>query len=86
MAINYRSRDAQAQKALADITAKDGQAIAVPGDMAGEADIVRCSRKTEKASGPVTHLVNSAGAARPRAGRRVRCRRPLRLFAVNMMA
>ena len=61
IAINYRSRDAQAKAVVADITAKGGQAIALPGDMAKEADIVRLFEETERALGPVTHLVNSAG-------------------------
>lgn len=61
IAINYRSRDAQAKAVAADITAKGGQAIALPGDMANEADIVRLFEETERALGPVTHLVNSAG-------------------------
>ena len=61
VAINYRSRDAQAKAVVADVTAKGGQAIALPGDMANEADIVRLFEETERALGPVTHLVNSAG-------------------------
>ncbi|MGQ0585424.1 MAG: SDR family oxidoreductase [Reyranella sp.] len=61
VAINYRSRDAQAKKVVADIVAKGGKAIALPADMAREADIVRMFQETEKALGPVTHLVNSAG-------------------------
>ena len=61
VAINYRSRDAQAKAVVADVTAKGGHAIALPGDMANEADIVRLFEETEQALGPVTHLVNSAG-------------------------
>lgn len=61
VAINYRTRDAQAKAVVADIEAKGGKAIALPGDMAREADIVRLFEETEKVLGPVTHLVNSAG-------------------------
>jgi NAD(P)-dependent dehydrogenase (short-subunit alcohol dehydrogenase family) len=61
IAVNYRSRDAQATAVVADITAKGSQAIAVPGDMAREADILRMFEATERALGPITHLVNSAG-------------------------
>ena len=64
VAINYRTRDAQAMGVAADIAAQDGEAIAVPGDMANEADIVRMFKETEKTFGPVTHLVNSAGISR----------------------
>jgi NAD(P)-dependent dehydrogenase (short-subunit alcohol dehydrogenase family) len=61
IAINYRSRDAQAKKVVADIEAKGGKAIALPGDLAKEADVVKMFEDTERALGPVTHLVNSAG-------------------------
>jgi NAD(P)-dependent dehydrogenase (short-subunit alcohol dehydrogenase family) len=61
VAINYRTRDAQAIGVAADIAANDGEALALPGDMASEAEIVRLFDETEKAFGPVTHLVNSAG-------------------------
>jgi NAD(P)-dependent dehydrogenase (short-subunit alcohol dehydrogenase family) len=61
IAINYRSRDAMAKKIVAEIEAQGGKAIALPGDMASEADIVRMFQATEHAFGPVTHLLNSAG-------------------------
>ena len=61
IAINYRTRDAQAKAVVADVEARGGKAIALPGDMAREADIVRMFQETEKALGAVTHLVNSAG-------------------------
>lgn len=61
VAINYRTRDAQARAVVADIEAKGGRAIALPGDMAREADIMRLFEETERALGPITHLVNSAG-------------------------
>jgi NAD(P)-dependent dehydrogenase (short-subunit alcohol dehydrogenase family) len=61
VAINYRTRDAQAMGVAADIAANDGEAIALPGDMANEADIVRLFDETERVFGPITHLVNSAG-------------------------
>ncbi len=61
VAINYRSRDAQAKAIVADIEAKGGRAIALPGDMARETDIVQLFEETERALGPITHLVNSAG-------------------------
>ncbi|MGE5150937.1 MAG: SDR family NAD(P)-dependent oxidoreductase, partial [Rhodospirillaceae bacterium] len=64
VAINYRTRDAQAMGVAADIAAHDGEAIALPGDMANEADIVRLFNETEKAFGKITHLVNSAGFGR----------------------
>lgn len=61
VAVNYRSRDAQARQVVADIEAAGSKALALPADMAHEADIVRMFQETEGALGPVTHLVNSAG-------------------------
>ena len=61
VAINYRSRNQQAEDVVASIAAKGGQAIALPGDVAREDDIVRLFDETERAFGPITHLVNSAG-------------------------
>jgi len=64
VAINYRTRDAQAMGVAADIAAQDGEAVALPGDIASETDIVRLFDETERLFGPVTHLVNSAGISR----------------------
>jgi NAD(P)-dependent dehydrogenase (short-subunit alcohol dehydrogenase family) len=61
VAVNYRSRDAQARRVVADIEAAGGTAVALPADMAREADILRLFEETERALGPITHLVNSAG-------------------------
>jgi len=61
IAINYRSRARQAEAVVAEIAAKGGKAVALPGDMANEADIIRMFEEAECALGPITHLVNSAG-------------------------
>src|SRR5512138_815934 len=61
VAVNYRSRDVQARQIVADIEAAGGSAVALPADMAHESDIVRLFQETERALGPITHLVNSAG-------------------------
>jgi NAD(P)-dependent dehydrogenase (short-subunit alcohol dehydrogenase family) len=61
IAINYRSREAQAKAVVAEIEAGGGEAVAIPADMAREAEIVRLFDETEKSLGPITHLVNSAG-------------------------
>ncbi|MGZ5907323.1 MAG: SDR family oxidoreductase [Reyranella sp.] len=61
VAINYRSRDSAAKAIVSDIAAQGGHAVALPADMAREADIVRLFEETERALGPITHLVNSAG-------------------------
>jgi NAD(P)-dependent dehydrogenase (short-subunit alcohol dehydrogenase family) len=66
VAINYRTRDAEAKKVVAAVEAAQGKnsgakAIAIKADMAVEADIVKMFEETTKALGPVTHLLNSAG-------------------------
>jgi NAD(P)-dependent dehydrogenase (short-subunit alcohol dehydrogenase family) len=65
VAINYRSRDAAAKAVVADITAKGGQAVALPADVSREADIRSLFDAAERALGPITHLVNSAGIGTP---------------------
>ncbi|MEA2816505.1 MAG: hypothetical protein QOI93_4202 [Rhodospirillaceae bacterium] len=61
VAINYRSREAEAKKVVADIAAKGGQVVALAADVSREADISGLFDSAEKALGPITHLVNSAG-------------------------
>ena len=85
VAINYRSRDAQAMGLAADIAAQDGQAIALPGDMANEVNIVRLFRETERVFGPITHLVNSAGiGSRPTRVDEIDTKVVANLLAVNV--
>lgn len=84
--VNYRSRDAQAMGIAADIAAQDGEAIALPGDMANEADIVRLFNGAEKMFGPITHLVNSAGTnGKPGRVDAYEADVLSRLFAVNVV-
>jgi NAD(P)-dependent dehydrogenase (short-subunit alcohol dehydrogenase family) len=68
VALNYRTRDAEAKKVVADVEAlgknTGARAIAIKADMASEADIVRMFEETTEALGPVTHLLNSAGISR----------------------
>jgi NAD(P)-dependent dehydrogenase (short-subunit alcohol dehydrogenase family) len=61
IAINYRSRDADAKAVVAGIIAKGGTAVALPGDVSRQDDVIRLFDETEQALGPVTGLVNSAG-------------------------
>ncbi len=64
IAINYRTRDAEAKKVVADIEAKGAKGIAIKADMASESDIVKMFEETTKALGPITHLLNSAGISK----------------------
>ena len=60
--VNYRSNAADAEETLRQIAAKQGHAIAVPGDVLVAADIARMVRAaTEKFGGKIDILVNVAG-------------------------
>lgn len=85
VAINYRSRDAQAMGVAADIAAQRGEAIALPGDMGNEADIVRLFNETERAFGRITHLVNSAGISKQMRVEDYDVHELNRLFATNVI-
>jgi NAD(P)-dependent dehydrogenase (short-subunit alcohol dehydrogenase family) len=83
VAVNYRSRDAQARQVVADIEAAGGTAIALPADMASEADILGLFAEAERALGPITHLVNSAGIGYRTRVDEYDAARLANLFAVN---
>jgi NAD(P)-dependent dehydrogenase (short-subunit alcohol dehydrogenase family) len=83
VAVNYRSRDAQARQVVADIEAAGGTALALPADMAREADILRLFEETERTLGPLTHLVNSAGIGLRARVDEYDAARLANLFAIN---
>jgi NAD(P)-dependent dehydrogenase (short-subunit alcohol dehydrogenase family) len=56
VAINYRSREAEAKAVVADIIAKGGRAVALPADVSREADISGLFDGTEKALGPRSRM------------------------------
>lgn len=59
--VNYR-RDHEAANAVVDsITTAGGRAIAVPADVANEADVARLFRTCDEALGTLWGLVNNAG-------------------------
>lgn len=83
VAVNYRSRDAQARQVVADIEAAGGTALALPADTAREADILRLFEETERTLGPLTHLVNSAGIGLRARVDEYDAARLANLFAIN---
>lgn len=83
VAVNYRSREAQARQVVADIEAAGGTALALPADMAREADILRLFEETERTLGPLTHLVNSAGIGYRTRVDEYDAARLANLFAIN---
>jgi 3-oxoacyl-[acyl-carrier protein] reductase len=59
--VNYASSKAGADKVVADITARDGRAVAVQADVAKPGDIRKLFAETKKAFGRLDVLVNNAG-------------------------
>ena len=65
MAVNYRKEKAAADKVVAEIVKAGGKAVAIQGDTAIEADVVRLFNEAEKKLGPIAGLVNNAGIIGP---------------------
>jgi 3-oxoacyl-[acyl-carrier protein] reductase len=59
--VNYASSKEGADRVVAEIKAKGGQAIAVKGDVAKSADVRHLFEETRKAFGALDVLVNNAG-------------------------
>src|SRR5437867_4588541 len=59
--VNYASSQAGADRVVAEITSKGGQAIAVQGDVSQVADVQRLFAATQEAFGALDVLVNNAG-------------------------
>lgn len=59
--VNYLRDEAAAAGVVDDIVADGGTAVAVAGDVAREADVVRLFERVDAELGPVTALVNNAG-------------------------
>jgi len=85
VAIGYRERADAAEALAAEIVAAGGRAAPVEGDVAREADIVAMFDAAEKALGPVTGLVNSAGISIKSAVRDFAAADLERLMAVNVI-
>ncbi len=83
--VNYRADRAAAEAVVADIAAGGGAALALPGDVAVEADVAWMFGACDEAFGPLTALVNNAGVVDVKA--RVdefALARLQRMFAVNV--
>ena len=59
--VNYASSRSDAERVVADITAKGGRAIAVQANVAKQADVDRLFAEAKKAFGRLDILVNNAG-------------------------
>ena len=65
--INFVGNQRAADDTVRAVAAAGGKAIAVQGDVAAEADVVRLFDAAEKAFGPIDGLVNNAGILGPSA-------------------
>ena len=59
--VNFSSSKQGADRLVAEISGRDGKAIAVQGDVSKQADIERLFSATKKAFGRLDILVNNAG-------------------------
>jgi NAD(P)-dependent dehydrogenase (short-subunit alcohol dehydrogenase family) len=61
VAVNWANSEDGAQSVVSDIQAAGGKALAIQGDVAREADILRLFETAEQELGPIEGLVNNAG-------------------------
>jgi glucose 1-dehydrogenase len=62
VAVNYRSDDAAAAKLVQEVADAGGRAMAIQADITDDADIEQLFARAHDELGPVTGLVNNAGA------------------------
>jgi len=65
VAVNYRTRVAEAEAGCAEIKSPGGKAISVHADVSIAAQVAAMVKQVEQQLGPVAILVNNAGIARP---------------------
>ncbi|MFL6565820.1 MAG: SDR family oxidoreductase [Burkholderiales bacterium] len=82
VAVNYRENRAAAESLVKTL---EGQAIAVQGDVASEADVVRLFQTVDRELGRVSALVNNAGVVdRGTRVAEMTAARLQRMFAINV--
>jgi NAD(P)-dependent dehydrogenase (short-subunit alcohol dehydrogenase family) len=83
--VNYRAKRDAAAAVVAEIRAAGGRAIAVPADVASEAEVVRLFQTVDAELGAVTALVNNAGILERQARvEQIDAARIDRIFATNV--
>jgi NAD(P)-dependent dehydrogenase (short-subunit alcohol dehydrogenase family) len=60
--VNYAADSSGAESVVSDITSAGGRAVAVQADVASEDDVAAMFRRAQEQMGPLTALVNNAGA------------------------
>jgi len=84
--VNYLRDRGAADSVVQDIRADGGRAIAVPGDVASEPDVVRLFQETDRSLGRLSALVNNAGVvARQSRVDAMDAARLQRMFATNVI-
>ncbi len=84
--VNYLSDRASADSVVQDIRDEGGSAIAVPGDVASEKDVIHLFSECDRSLGPLTALVNNAGiVARSSRVEAMDAERLQRMFATNVI-
>jgi NAD(P)-dependent dehydrogenase (short-subunit alcohol dehydrogenase family) len=63
--VNYSSNESAARATVAEVERLGGQAIAIRGDVAVEADVIALFDAVEQTFGPLDGLVNNAGIVAP---------------------
>lgn len=64
--VNYAANSEAAAETVRSVVAAGGQALAIPGDVSLERDVIAMFDATERAFGPITALVNNAGIVGPK--------------------
>ena len=84
--VNYLRDRAAADTVVQDIRDEGGTAIAVPGDVASEKDVVHLFESCDRSLGPLTALVNNAGIVATKARvDSIDAARLQRMFQINVV-
>jgi len=65
VAVNYRSREAEAREVAERIRARGRVGVALQADVSQQVEVTRLIQQVEKELGPIAVLVNNAGSALP---------------------
>jgi len=71
VAVNYRTREVEAQEVVRAIHAIGRKTLAVQADVASASEITRMVTCVREALGPIDVLINNAGSARPQSWREI---------------
>lgn len=83
--LSYKSREADAQRVVAEIESGGGRAIAVEADVAVDADVLRMFATCDRELGTVSALVNNAGILEKQSRlEEIDTARLCRVFATNV--